>query len=300
MRREKGVFSFLFLSVVAFAAVLSISYFVAFKLYFTQTRVIKAAHSFIYSVINQESRIYHASFSPMGNFQIKKLEILRSGDYSNLPARATISTLDTKIKLYKLPLGKISMKDFNINGFDFYFTYGEIKKFNFVKMINNANSYISRSFQGDSFSDIVKIENIRIDNGVVSLFNDKRTMIFRRILLESSVFDSDTFFDGRLFFYLESRSAAGYINISMDFRFDKNENVIYISKVKIDGIDMPGEGKIFLKNSGGFNAQFFVDESREITRQTLINIIGNEISYNEFSAFLDDIKEDFQITYLKE
>jgi hypothetical protein len=290
---EGGTFSCLFWTVLISVILLSIAYFVAFKLYFTQDRLSSQINNFVYSTFHRNSQIDHASFSPIGKFEFRNLQISKRGASAFRP-QGSINALQANVKMYRLPLGQVWIDDFYIDAFNLTLTYDGLKKFNYLGLLEDINKFITSK----PFLKTLIVDKINISAGEIFLISGKRTFIFRNVLLESDKLDADNFLNANLSFDAGTKNINQTTHFSATLRFDKSSNIIYVSDIRCNTIALPMEGKIFLKDNDILSAQFSVSTLQRNIRRVLVDIIGQDL-YKEFDSLIDDMKGELKVVYLK-
>ncbi|MDR2708833.1 MAG: hypothetical protein LBC07_02530, partial [Elusimicrobiota bacterium] len=262
------------------------------KIYFTNARLSAWTHTFIESTFNYDSKVDRANLSPFATFSLKGLSIFKD---INAP-KVTIENFQTRAVIYRLIMGKLTLRNLNIDGFNINLSYDEITKFRYTKFLDNLNYYMSSFFKSRPLNNVFQINNIKADNGNLTLRVNQNLLFFKNILLEADIYKPSDFFDGTLFFYLNQKRSSSYTSVALNFRFDKNDNSFYITDLKFDGIPIAVEGKIILKERG-FEADFLVNSSSQNLANILTSIFDND-SYIEFGEFLKDMNANVKINYL--
>ena len=293
MNRFFGICSFFFKTIIVLAAILSVAYFIAVKLYFTQEMMAETLKNFTNNVFERDSRVANINLSPMLSLNVRKLEISEKGA-SSFIAQAGVKSLDTSLKIHKLLFKKLWIDSLEIRGFDLKVSYGGIRRFEYGKSLEKMNAYVRR-FVDEDLLDILAIDDINISGGDITLTAKSRTVLVKNFSLEGSDFDAQKPFKSSVFFYAEIKNVKSYVNVTADLLYSKREQIIYVSNLKCDGISVPGEGRIFIRQDAPLEGEFDIAASKAQIRRTLMTSMG-EKAFTEFGAFLDEL-DGFRIFY---
>jgi hypothetical protein len=293
MNRFFGAFSFLFKSIIVLAAILSTAYFIALKLFFTNEMMAETLKTFTNNVFERDSQAANINLAPILNLNIKKLEISEKGA-SNFIAQAEAKSLDASLKIHQLLFKKLWFGAIDIRGFNLKASYKGITRFEYGKSLERINGYVRKFIDADLL-DILLIDDINISGGDITLTTKNRTVTLKNFSLEGSNFDGQKPFKSSVFFYAESKNIKSYVNITADLLYNRREQIIYISNLKCDGISVPGEGRIFIREDSPLECEFDIAQSRAQIRRLLITSMG-ERAFTEFGAFLDELT-GFRVFY---
>jgi hypothetical protein len=295
MNRFFGIFSFLFKSIIVLAAILSVVYFIALKLYFTNEMMSDAFKTFTNNVFERDSRAANINLTPILSLNAKKLEISEKGS-SNFIAQAGVKSLDASLKIHQLLFKKLWFSSIDIRGFNLKVGYRGITRFEYGKSLERINGYVRKFIDADLL-DILAIDDINISGGDITLTTRNRTVVLKNFSLEGSNFDAQKPFKSSVFFYAESKNIKSYVNVTADLLYNRREQIIYISNLKCDGISVPGEGRIFIREDAPIEGEFDIAGNKAQIRRMLITSMG-ERAFTEFGALLDELT-GFRIFYSK-